>query len=217
MTTQKKLKALVRARMDKTGESYTVARRQVLNDQPTDAYQLRGGVSPETAALANILANRGISDPTTGQPIGEALVLGVGGGLGAGYILWEFHDDDRRVLTTAFRNQWQYPDRWFPKTCERLGVPVTVTETTGEKRAAQQLDHALDAGLPVLAFVSTADLPYWHLPEEEAGWTGYTLALYGRERDRILVDDRNRQRLTMSADATAVARGRIPSYKNRLL
>ncbi|MEX0946606.1 MAG: hypothetical protein WD064_04500, partial [Acidimicrobiia bacterium] len=69
MTTQKKLKALVRARMDKTGESYTVARRQVLNDQPTDTYQLRGGVSPETAALANILASRGITDPTTGQPI----------------------------------------------------------------------------------------------------------------------------------------------------
>ncbi|HEX5671785.1 MAG TPA: BtrH N-terminal domain-containing protein [Acidimicrobiia bacterium] len=219
MTTQKKLKALVRARMDKTGESYTVARRHVLNAQPLSEYQLRGGFNPETAALANALASRGISDPTTDSPISEALILGLGGGLGAGYILWEFaeHGGERRLVTTAFRNQWQYPDRWLRKTCERLGVPVTVFETGGEKRAAKQLNEALDAGLPAMAFVSTADLPYWHLPEEEAGWLGYTITLYGREDGRFLVDDRNRGRLTVSEAEMAVARGRIPSYKNRLL
>ena len=219
MTTQKKLKALVRARMDKTGESYTVARRQVLNAQPVSDYPLRGGLHPDTAALANVLASRGISDPTTDRPISEGLILGLGGGLGAGYILWEFaeHGGERRVVTTAFRNQWQYPDRWLRKTCDRLGVPVTVSETGGGKRASQQLFEALDAGLPTVAFVSTANLPYWHLPEEEAGWFGYTIALYGRDDDRLLVDDRNQGRLTMSAQETATARGRIPSYKNRLL
>lgn len=219
MTTQKKLKALIRARMDKTSESYTVARRQVLNALPTGDYQLRGGDHAEIASLANVLASRGISDPTTDRPITEALVLGIGGGLGAGYILWEFkeHGGERRVLTPAFRNQWQYPDRWFQKTCERLGVPVTVAETGGVKRAAQQLNDALAAGLPGVAFVSVADLPYWHLPEEEAGWFGYTIAIYGREGDRFLVDDRNRGRLTVSEAEIAVARGRIPSYKNRLL
>jgi hypothetical protein len=184
-----------------------------------DGYQLRGGVHPETASLANVLASRGISDPTTDRPITEAMVLGIGGGLGAGYILWEFkeHGGERRTLTTAFRNQWQYPDRWLRKTCDRFGVPVSASETGGEKRAAQQLDDALDAGLPAVAFISTADLPYWHLPEEEAGWFGYTIALYGREDDRLLVDDRNHDRLTMSKAEVAVARGRIPSYKNRLL
>jgi hypothetical protein len=218
MTTQKKLKALVRARMDKTGESYTAARRHVLNAQPVSDYQLRGGLHPEIAALANALASRGIADPTTDRPISEALVLGIGGGLGAGYILWEFkeHGGERRVVTTAFRNQWQYPERWLRKTCDRLGVPVSVSETAGEMRAARQLNEALDAGLPAVAFVSTADLPYWHLPEEEAGWIGYTIVLYGRDGDRFLVDDRNRGRLTISEDEIAIARGRVPSYKNRL-
>ena len=219
MTTQKKLKGLIRARVDKTGESYTVARRHILNAQPVSEYPLRGGIHPEIASLANVLASRGISDPTTDRPITEALVLGLGGGLGAGYILWEFAEQrgDRRILTIAFRNQWQYPDRWLRKTCDRLGVPVTVSETGGEKRAAQQLKEALDAGLPAVAFVSVADLPYWHLPEEEAGWIGYTIALYGRQDGRLLVDDRNRRRLTVSEAEMAVARGRIPSYKNRLL
>jgi Butirosin biosynthesis protein H, N-terminal len=219
MTTQKKLKALVRARMDKTGESYTVARRHVLNSQPASDYQLRGGLHPEIASLANALASRGIADPTTERPISEALVLGIGGGLGAGYILWEFaeHGGERRVVTTGFRNQWQYPERWLRKTCDRLGVPVTLSETAGEKRAAQQLNEALDSGLPAVAFVSTADLPYWHLPEEEAGWIGYTLVIYGRDGDRLLVDDRNRGLLTVSEAEMVVARGRVPSYKNRLV
>ncbi len=83
MSTQKKLKASVRARMDKTGETYMVARRHILNQLPSDEYVLRGGVHPETSSLANALANRGISNPINNRPLSEAMVLGVGGGLGA--------------------------------------------------------------------------------------------------------------------------------------
>ena len=63
MTTHKKLKGLVRTRMDKTGEAYTVARRHVLSEQ--HGYREFGGIHPETASLANLIANRGITDPTT--------------------------------------------------------------------------------------------------------------------------------------------------------
>ena len=38
------------------------------------------------------------------------MVLGVGGGLGAGYILWEFEAHHTPTLVLGFRNQWQYPD-----------------------------------------------------------------------------------------------------------
>ncbi len=69
MTTQKKLKASVRARMDKTGETYMVARRHILNQLPSDQYVLRGGVHPETSSLANALANRGISNPINNRPL----------------------------------------------------------------------------------------------------------------------------------------------------
>ena len=48
MTTQKKLKASVRARMDQTGESYMVARRHILNRLSSDQHVLRGGIHPDT-------------------------------------------------------------------------------------------------------------------------------------------------------------------------
>lgn len=76
MTRQRQLKALIRSRMDRTGETYMVARRHVLNARTDSEYELRGGLNPEVASLANAFANRGITDPATGEPISEALVLG---------------------------------------------------------------------------------------------------------------------------------------------
>lgn len=217
MTRQKQLKALVRSRMEKTGESYMVARRHVLNSRPPTEYVLRGGVHPETAACANAFGNRGLDDPTTGRPVTEALMLGIGGGLGAGYILWQFEEGDRRVVTTGFRNQWQYPQRWYARVAERLGVDVEILETGGERKAAAQLNAALDEGTPVVVFVSAADLPYWGLSAEESGWWGYPIVVYGREEERYLVDDRNGARLSVAAEDLARARARIPSYENRLV
>jgi Butirosin biosynthesis protein H, N-terminal len=220
MTRQRQLKSLIHSRMDRTGEKYMVARRHVLNARPSSEYELRGGTDPETSAFANAFANRGIADPVTGQPISEALVLGVGGGLGAGYILWEFNatkGSDRKVVTLGFRNQWQYPDRWYAKVCQRLGVAVQKHETSSAAKARDLLDQSLDDGLPAIAFVSTADLPYWHLPAEQSGWWGYPITVYGKEGDRYLVDDRNTGRLTIGANDLAAARSRIPSYKNRLV
>ena len=217
MTTQKKLKAWVRARMDQTGESYVVARRHILNRLPVDQYMLRGGIHPDTSSLGSVLANRGISNPANGRPLSEAMILGVGGGLGAGYILWQFEKYDHAVVTIGFRNNSQYPDRWFRKTCGRLGVPIEIHETSGDKRAAGHLQDALASGFPAIAYVSVADLPYWHLPAEQSGMWGYTLVVYGQESDRFLIDDRNLKALTLPGEALSASRGRIPSYKNRLI
>lgn len=220
MTRQKQLKSLIRSRMDRTGEKFMVARRHVLNSRPSSEYELRGGFEAETSACANAFANRGIADPVTGLPISESLVLGVGGGLGAGYILWEFKatkGTDRKVVTLGFRNQWQYPDRWYAKVCRRLGVAVQMHETSSAAIGRVHLDQALEEGIPAIAFVSVADLPYWHLPANQSGWWGYPITVYGKVGDRYLVDDRNLGRLTIGADDLAAARSRIPSYKNRLV
>ena len=143
MTAHKHLKERIRARMARTGESYTTARRHVLNALPPAEYQLLGGVHPDTHAIAGVLANRGLLAPHTGQPLSEAMVLGAGGGLGAGYILWEFKAHDSRSLVLGFRNSWQYPDRWAKKACQRLGVPAAVHETGSAGKAdGQVLDFA---------------------------------------------------------------------------
>ena len=115
MTKQKHLKERVRARMLKTGESYTAARRRIVAGRPeaetlSGGYVLRGGTHPDTAALSNSLANAEVT--SAGSSLTEELILGIGGGLGAAYILWQFTGHPP-IVTLGFRNQWQYPERWL--------------------------------------------------------------------------------------------------------
>src|SRR5687768_3322623 len=99
--------------MAKTGESYTTALRHVVGAAPSTndhGYTLRGGLHPETANIANVLAHHGIQSDK--RPLSEALIFGIGGGIGAGYILWEFKKHDSPTLTIGFRNRMHYPDAW---------------------------------------------------------------------------------------------------------
>ncbi len=219
MTEQRQLKARVRARMVRTGESYAAARRHVVGAADADAggYQFQGGRHPETAAVTNALANLGVTYPGTGDPLSEAMILGIGGGLGAGYILWEFDDGARRVVTTGFRNRWQYPQKWLPEVGHRLGLTVELQETGGTKKAEAQLAEAMADDRPVVVAVSAGDVGYWHLPPDQSGWMGYPVVVYERTDDGYLVDDRSLAPLTVDAETLTAARGRISSYKNRLL
>ena len=152
MTTAKQLKARVRARMARTGERYAVARAHVVggvvdSGPVVDAgWALRGGTDPDTAALANVLAHRGVTGPD--GPLTEPLLLLVGGGLGAGYILWEFAHDDSRVVTLGFTHSWQYFDRRLATTVDRLGLDVAWSRTGGAAGAAEMLTSTLVAGDP---------------------------------------------------------------------
>jgi hypothetical protein len=219
VTAHKHLKERIRARMAGTGESYTTARRHVLNAIPPAEYELLGGVHPDTHAIAGVLANRSLLAPHTGQPLSEAMVLGVGGGLGAGYILWEFkaHDAGYRTLVFGFRNNWQYPDRWARKTCARLGVPAEVHETGSTRRAAEELRAAVGEGVPAIVWADQQLLGYRHLPAWLEGHGGPPVTVYGLdERAGVaLVDDRNRAPLTVPLDAMAAARARVVSYRQR--
>jgi hypothetical protein len=205
--------------MARTGESYTTARRHVLNALPPADYELLGGVHPDTHAIAGVLANRGLLAPHTGRPLTEAMVLGAGGGLGAGYILWEFKAHDHRSLVLGFRNSWQYPDRWATKTCRRLGVPAAVHETGSAAKAEADLRAAVTQGVPAIAWADQQPLGYRHLPAWLEGRGGPPVTVYGIDDDAgtALVDDRNRAPLTVPLDALAAARARVGSYKQRLL
>jgi hypothetical protein len=219
MTAHKHLKERIRARMARTGESYTTARRHVLNALPPSEYRLLGGVHPDTHAITGVLANRGLLAPHTDRPLTEAMVLGVGGGLGAGYILWEFERHRMRSLVLGFRNNWQYPDRWATKVCGRLGVPVEVHETGSRARAAAQLEAAVGQGVPAIAWADQQLLGYRHLPDWLEGYGGHPVTVYGIDQQAgvALVDDRNRAPLSVPLDALAAARARVGSYRQRLL
>ena len=138
-----------------------------------------------------MLANLGVE-----WRLSEAMVLGVGGGLGAGYILWEFEAHGYRALTLGFRRQWQYPARWAAGTAERLGLHAEIHETGGTKAAAAALDAQLDRGLPAIVWIDAETLGYRHEPPHRNGFGGPPLVVYAREGDRYLIDDRSSGRVT---------------------
>ena len=220
MTKQKHLKTRIRARMAKTGESYSSARRHLVGDHPQaparSGYQLRSGIHPDTAALANALANHGVTAAPTHRPLSEAMVLGIGGGLGAGYILWQFKGH-HPIVTLGFRNRWQYPDRWLQRSCEQLGIHVSLEHTSGPVKAMSFLEETLAGDGPrPLVWIDAQEMRYWQLPEHLSGHGGYPLVVYGREDGRFLIDDRNSAPLTVAEDTLRSARGRVSSYRNRL-
>jgi len=239
MTTDKAFKRVVRARMAKTGERYAAARR-ALTEGGTDArhpeptadasnpsgYRMRGGLHPETATLANLLANQGVVSGVTGEPLTEAAILGIGGGLGAGYILWEFQAEHRGkihrgpVLTLGFRNQWQYPwiPGWTGTTLDRLGIEPDMHETGGTKGARTALDARLDAGVAVIASVDLQLIGIWARPDDLAGHDGLVVVVIGREVDgSYVVDERGRSPFLVAPDVLAAARARIGSFKHRIV
>lgn len=231
MTTDKAFKRVVRACMARTGERYAAARRALAADGGDGAepaagtttasgYRMRGGLHPETATLANLLANRGVVSGITGEPLTEAAILGIGGGLGAGYILWEFQRHDAPVLTLGFRNQFQYPSipGWTAKTLERLGFEWDLHETGGARAAREALDARLDAGTPVIAAVDLQAIGTWGQPDALSGQCGLVVVVIGRDADgAYVVDDRGRNPFRVPPAVMAAARGRIGSFRHRII
>ncbi|GAB4466915.1 MAG: hypothetical protein Kow00120_31100 [Anaerolineae bacterium] len=182
-----------------------------------DTYTQFGGQHPETAALTNTLAALGLKAPHTDAPLTEAMLLGVGGGLGAGYILWEFKEHNNAVLVLGFRNNWQYPVKFYENLCNRLGVRVAFQETGGKKTAERNLLAALDRGIPAVAWVDRAHMPYLQLPDELMGWMSHIVSIHAIEDGHALVDDLATQPFSVPLEDLADARARIGSNKNRLL
>jgi hypothetical protein len=213
MTDQKHLKARIRARMAKTGERYAAARRHVVGDpgRPgTDqGWTLRGGLHPDTAAVMKVLADLGVH-------LSEAMILGLGGGLGAGYILWQFAAHDTTYLTLGFRHRWNYLD-WTDRALDRLGARYRVHTTAGVKGAAAELDAALAAGERAIVVPDRYLVGYWHLPAHLEAHGGHSVVAYAAVDDGVRIDDRNTRPLTVPADVLHRARARISSYRNRMV
>ncbi len=221
MTTAKQLKARVRARMARTGERYAVARAHVVGGAVDTGpvvdlgWTLRGGTDPDTAALTNVLAHRGVAGPD--GPLTEPLLFVVGGGLGAGYILWEFAHDDSRVVTLGFTHSWQYFDRRLATTVDRLGLDIAWSRTGGAAGAARALASTLAAGDPAIVWPDRYHLGYWNLPPFLDGMGGGPVVAYAAPGNRVHLDDRNLAPLTVPVPDLDRARARVGSYRNAML
>lgn len=176
-----------------------------------------GGEHTPLAGLRNILIQKGVTAPHTGEPFGEAMLLGIGGGLGGGF--WVFQFGHTTALVLGFRHKWHLSDEFVKLLCERLGTPAEVQET-GSKRAAEAaLRQALDSGNPPILWLDKASLPYLGLPEELRKHLIHTAVVCGEEDggNMLLMDDGAAVPWRITAAELATARAIMPYLKQRLL
>ena len=216
MPTDKDVKRLVRARMAKTGEAYTTARAHLRPDDPDDGDpgRLRGR-HPDTAALTRLLAALGVTDPSGGRPLTEAMALGVAGGIGFAYFVFEYEELATLYLGGRLNFFVQEQDA-TEAALARLGVPAQIRRTSGPATAERHLRAALDQGRPVIATVDGARLRQGAVPD----W------LYGMLPQDVLVGLRDGEPVLWDLDPAPVpvtwaelaeARAGVRSAQHRLV
>ena len=182
-----------------------------------ESYKQMGGIHPETATITNVLASQGMVAPHTKRPFTEAMIFGIAGGLGCGYILWEFKKYNAAILVMGFQNKWNYTAEFMQNLCERLDISTDFAETGGKKRAATDLDNALQAGQPAIAWVCQQSLPHYFMRPMYNGCFGHFVTAFGVENEHVWIDDRAKRPFQVKTAIFNQSRARIGSFKNRLL
>jgi len=181
-------------------------------------YRHSGGKHHETTHLRNILDNLGLKASHTGAPYSEEMLLGLGGGIGCGYFLYE--TSGSTFLSVGARHLWQSTKADFIQgICGRLGCRVTTKEASGQRAAEENLHEALASGRPAIVWLGQAGLPWHGLPIEWMQLHVYCVVVYGFEEktERYLVADRSRKPFTIGAKELAAARPAIISLRSRTL
>jgi hypothetical protein len=224
MTAHKHLKARIRARMHRTGESYTTARRNVLSARPAatpgpaagTAFDL-GGATPEAATLRVLLAAAGATAPHTGQPWSEAMLFGLTGGVGVAVHTFRYEREDVSTLFVGARR----PDLadGMVSGLDRLGIAQTVHETGGARTATTQLRSALDAHGPVAAWVDAATLGTRGMPATWEGGGYHVLAVLDVDDDAgtATLADLAAAPVVVTSSRLDAARARIRKQRHRIL
>ncbi|MFI7480897.1 DUF4872 domain-containing protein [Kocuria sp. M1R5S2] len=155
MTQHQQFEARVRERMARTGGSYTAARRHLVGDEPPSdlvhpgllpGYAPARTVSQHDAALwSRVLGQAGALNPVTVAPFGEAMLAGLGGGIGFMVFTFEYRDVTTATVVTRF-----HPGPYRENLLARSGAEVRTLTTTSRGRARTALDTALEAGRPVV-------------------------------------------------------------------
>ena len=200
MTVRQSFKRLVRARMSRTGESYTTARRHVLAAASAEAVATAtypgllpgyrafgGGQHHASAALAHALDAVGVRAPHTGAPYTEAMVAGLAGGIGFMYAVFEYAGE-LPTMTIVARH---HPEPFVPAALGRIGVPVQPARTSSVRTAERNLRTTLSGG-PALCTVDRAGLPWHPLACGEGYADPYDVMVCGLDDDNgghLLLDD----------------------------
>jgi len=180
-------------------------------------YTPGGGLHPETAALTALLTSAGVLDAYGGEPLTEAMVLGIGGGPGFGYIQQASTTPHRHALVIGMHNRWPTADALHATLAARLNITFAVAETPSARGAEAALDAAFGLRRPAMVWVDRASLPWYFLDPACVGLFRHAVVAYVRDARYILVDDRSAFPCKLEKSQLTDARSHAVSDRNRLL
>ena len=170
------------------------------------------GIHPPTAALQKILQIKNIQNPVTGEPFSEALLLGIGGGLDIGYILYQFSYLPHPMLILGFRNQWNNTRAFIENLTTRLSLDVLWQDFSEQKAAQEALQESIKNGNPTLVWVDKASLPYREMEKSYKGQFNHQVVVYARDGRlwQMYVDDLSTQLIKIREKDLTAARATLP-------
>jgi hypothetical protein len=176
-------------------------------------YQQFGGLAFATGYLANTLAYQGATAPHTGKLYSEALLMGINGGIAAGYFAFEYQGTDPHLHFLT-----RYPFNEEPgMVFERLAIPMEARTTTDPQKAAANVVGALAAGKPAIVWIDVFAL--YHGQPLNDMWLINPVVVYGFDAQNGVVHlaDRARVPHVISAAAFAAARARLSKTRHRMM
>ena len=166
----------------------------------------------ETGSVHNVLAYQGIEVPETGQPISEAMLMGISGGAAFGYFIFEYKGYDPYVALLS-RNTFDPLDTLL----ERLAIPQDLFHTTDASKGERNLIDVLEGGRPAIVWADVFGLPYNALSHDEQMWAMLPIVVHGHTDSEIHIADRSSQSLLITNSELATARARVKKDKYRVL
>lgn len=166
----------------------------------------------ETGTIRNALAYQGVKAPHTGEPVSEALLLGISGGITVGYFTFEY-EGYLPHLALLTRNTFNPLEALL----ERLAIPQEVYRTDNAKKGEANLIEVLEGGKPAVIWADMFSLPYNALPYDEMNWAMLPALVYGHQDGLAYLADRSGVALTVPTETLSVARGRVKKNEFRIV
>lgn len=171
-------------------------------------YTQFGGQQAEAAALRNVLAHLGGVAEQTDTPLSEALLFGIGGGIGAAYFTFEYESAGLKTvfLATRINTQETKSPEFLQAICDRIGVEAHVQNSGSASAAEKKLLKSLEEGTPPILWVDPGRRPYLPLGETPSHY--HTVVAFGLDagQDEAHLADLSSQALTLSRSDLASAR-----------
>ncbi len=163
-----------------------------------------GARQSEAGALRNALAHLGVVAPHTGEPFSEAMLFGIGGGIGLGYFVYQMPGFASLFVATRITTEESARPGFMLAMCERVGVKGAIQQSSSAPVAEKNLREALAQGRPVVVWVNPSQLPYcgrWL-------YAYHTLVVYGidDDKDRVYVADRSGKAILLTRAELSAAR-----------